>query len=82
MAESVYSRTFYIINDQYPDAYESENSDIQDTEYNRFFNNFYPNQDIAPKRFLKISKVKTTHNDFKKLWEKIFQYFFLKLDAI
>merc|ERR1712126_34620 len=56
LAESVYSRTVYIINDPYPDAYESQNSELQDTEYKRFNNNFYQIQDFAPKRFLKISK--------------------------
>ena len=58
LAESVYSRTVYIISDQFPDAYESQNSELQDTEYKRFNNNFYQNQNFAPKRFLKISKVR------------------------
>ena len=58
LVESVCSRTFYVINDQYPNTYESQDPQMQDTEFKRFNNNFYQNQDFAPKRFLKISKVR------------------------
>merc|ERR1712227_396651 len=61
LVESVCSRTFYVINDQYPNTYESQDPQMQDIEFKRFNNNFYQNQDFAPKRFLKISKRKQSY---------------------
>merc|ERR1711862_28103 len=51
LVESVCSRTFYVINDQYPNTYESQDPQMQDTEFKRFNNDLISIDEARPNPF-------------------------------